>query len=873
MDRLRALMEQLRNLFRRRHAAAELDEEMRFHLEMEEHANLRKGMTPEEARRQAVISFGGEDWFAERVRDVWWGAWIEDLMRDLRFGARNLRRRPAFAVAAVVTLSVGIGMTTTMFALVDSVLLRPLPGSNAEGIVYLELRNDDGGITASPTPQFLRMLRENASSFSRIEAYTTEEFAVTVGGEPVRARGAHVSAGFFSFLGVTPVLGRSFLSEDATGTASPVVLLSHSLWVQRFGRSRGVLGRTLGVNGRAYEIVGVLPRDFRVDSREQALLWIPEATGDDLLAEGTPVDGAMARLAAGVSPEAAQAELDALVRNNPLSRLGGMEWHGKVQAPAGLTDPSLRRAILLLQAAAILVLLIGCGNLVNLLLAQGEGRARELALRASLGAGRGRLLRQLLAESLLLGVSGGAGGLLLTLWTVGVLPSFLPPVYPGVAAHSHVFLFAAAATLFSVSAVGLLPALKGSDRRLGGALRGEVGRKGFLRRGGTRQLLVTVEVAMTVLLLISAGLLIKSFTRLTRMDTGFDRRDLLTVRVELPQETYEDDASRLAFFDRLQDGLRHGLPDQLGSPTVASGLVQDLGAAFSALAAEGAEGEEEAPHVVITWAVAPGYFKVLGVPILGGRGFTDDDTPGGEKVVVVNQTVAGRYFPGRDPVGQRIRMDDTWYRVLGVAGSIRLPDLAQNGVGDLQLFFPLRQNPRRGLTIITRVRGGRSATIEALKGIVWKIDRSVPIQTVARVDDLLAESVAQPRSNALLMVLFGTTALALGAVGVYGVVAYSVNRRIREMGIRLALGASSKEVVARVILDSMKTVGTGVALGVGGMLASGAALSRLLYQVNPRDPWVFLLVLSVTVAVSVLSSWLPTRRVAGSAPLEALRSE
>ena len=874
MDRLRALANQLLDLFRKSRFEAELEEELDFHLEKEIQSNLQAGMSPAEARRRALAAFGSRDWHTERVREERRGVLLEDLGRDFRFGFRGMRKRPVFALAAILTLSVGMGMTTTMFTLVDAVLLRPLPGSNAKGMVYLELESTDGEVNTSPTPQLLRMVREHASSFSGVEAYTAEDFTLMVNGEPLRGRGARASVGFFSFLGIQPGFGRGFLPQDGMGTDNPAVILSHTFWVEWFGESKEVLGRTVGINGRTHEIIGVLPRDFRVDTRVEALVWVPEGAAGELFADGVRIEGALAKLTEGVGRYAAQAELDAIVQNNPLDPRSRWEWVGKIRTPADFIDPSLKRAILLLQAGAILVLLIACGNLANLLLAQGETRARELALRASLGAGRGRLVRQLLAEISVLGLLGGGGAILLTIWALDSLPLFLPPGYAGFALNQGVFLFAMGTSLVCVLAAGLLPALKGSKRDLSEVIKGSTAfAKGLLGRVGVRSILVSGEVAMAFVLLISAALLLKSYAGLMTGDVGFDHQDLLTVRIELPEERYGEDEARSEFLRQLQDGIREGLPEQLGSATIASGLVEGVAATFQPLVPEGSGGGDEERLGLVLWSVAPGYFDVVGLPVLQGRGFGDEDGRGGEAVVIINETVARRYFPAGNAVGQRIRMGEDWHRVVGVAGSVQLPGLKQSVLGDLQLFFPFGQDPGARLTLIARMRGDRTAAVERLKEVVRNIDGSLPIQSVTLVNDQLAESLTQERSNALLMVLFAITALVLGAVGIYGIVAYSVSRRIREMGIRLALGASSGEVVARIVLGGMKAVGLGMAIGAVGALALGSTLSSILFEVDPRDPLVFGLVSSVTAGVSLLAGWLPARRAAGAGPIDSLRSD
>jgi len=874
MDRIRALLGEIRDFLFRSRAEAEMKEEMDFHLEMEARANLNGGMTPEEARRKAVSEFGGRDWYAERVRSERRSAFLWDLGRDVCFGLRVLRKRPVFALAAVLTLSIGVGMTATMFTLVDAVILRPLPGSNAEGMVYLFLETADGRVSTSPSPEFLRLVRDHVSAFSGVEAYSTRDHSLSVAGEPLREMGATASVGFFSFLGVRPQLGRAFLSQDGSGSQGPVVVLSHTFWTERFGGARNVLGRTMVIDGRTHQIVGVLPRDFRVDTPREALFWIPESAAGELLSEGVPVEGALAILADGVSVAAAEAELNAVVENNPLTRRGGLDWVARIRTPEDLVDPSLKRAILLLQGGAFLVLLIACLNLVNLLLAQGEARARELAVRASLGAGKVRLVRQLMAETAVLGIVGSAGGLFLTTWALDSLPVFLPPGYAGFTLNREVFIFSLGASILSVLVAGLLPARKGAKRGLMDVIKGNPEpRHGMFGRAGVRKVLVTAEVAMAFVLLSAAGLLTKSLSGLMASDVGFPREDLLTLRVELPEDGYEDEGARRNFLQSLQNGIRAALPTQLGSATVANGLVENLAVVIGALVPEGVTAGDQEDQALLTWKVAPDYFDVLGLPISQGRAFQDEEGPGSDGVVIVNDEVARRYFPQGNAPGSFLQLNDQRLQVVGVAKSVKLPGLAQSSIGGLQLFFPLERDVGRGFTIIARVQGDRTSAVERLREAVWALDRSLPIIDVSLVEDALAESLGEERSNALLMGLFALTALALGAVGIYGVVAYSVSRKTREMGIRLALGASSGAVVRRVVVGSMGAVSVGILLGAVGALALVAPLSGLLVEVDPRDPTVFFSVAAVTVVVALTATWLPARRAARSDPLDALRAD
>lgn len=874
MDRLRALLHAVLALFRRRRTDAELDEEIAFHLARETEANLRAGMSPAEARRRALLAFGSTDWHKERVREErGWHPW-DEAARDLRVALRNLGRRPLFAAAAILTLSLGIGMTTAMFAVVDAVLLRPLPGSHTRGLVYLKRESSDGSVTASPTPQLLRLVREHARSFSRVEAFATRDFDVRVRGEPLRAEGAMASAGFFSFLGVRPALGRLFLPADGSASGTPVVVLSHAFWTEKLGRDPSVVGTSVEIDGRLHDVVGVLPGDFRVAGPAAIAFWIPDGAAGEVPAQGAPVEAALARLVKGVSPEAAQEELNALVRNDPLTGAGTITWNGRVVSPEELVDPGLARAVLVLQAAAVLVLLIGCMNLTNLLLAQGEARAPELALRTSLGATRGRLVRQLLTESLVLGAAGGAGGLLLALWALNLLPTVLPAGLAGFSPGSRVLLTALLSSLTSVFVVGLLPALRGSRRDLGEVMKGAATRPTWLPgRVGAREILVAAQVAMAFVLLVVGGLLVRSFAGLREVDTGFDARDLVTIRLQLPQDRYGSGEARQAFYRRLLDVLGTGLPPQVAKATVATGFVDHLWATGAPLVPEGAEGRAAPAGIVFTQQVAPGYFDVAGIPLLRGRAFDQDDGRGQERPVVINEALASRYFAGLDPVGRRLEVGRTWYRVVGVAGNIRLPAHVHSHLGELELYFPFGQDPAPGLTVLARIEGDRAAALEVLKHRIRSLDPDLPLDKVAPVDDLIAASLSPERANAILMAIFALTALALGAVGIYGVVAYTVSRRTREAGIRLALGATGRDVTARLMAGGMKPVAVGVGLGAVGAIVCGRTLSALLYGVDSHDPAVFLLVASGLGAVSLIASWLPARRAAGEDPVRSLRAE
>lgn len=799
---------------------------------------------------------------------------LEDLLRDIRFGVRGLRRKPVFTLAAVVTLAIGAGMTTTMFTLVDAVILSPLPGTNAGGLVYLELESDDGRMSRSPTPELLRLIRDHADAFSRVEGYGIAQHTLTVDGELIRERGAQASERFFSFLGVTPQLGRTFLPGDGLATAAPVVVLSHTLWQERFGGSRQVLGRTMVIDGRTHVIVGVLARDFQVDTRSEALFWTPEGAAGEMFADGVSLEGALARLAHGITLEAATDELNALVANNPLERTADLTWVGTVKTPAELVDPALKKALLFLQAGAVLVLLIACANLGSLLLAHGEGRTREFAVRASLGAGRGRLVRQLLTECVILGAFGAAGGVLLTVWALDALPFFLPPGYAGYALHAPGLAFAAGVSLLGILAAGLIPALRVSRGNLVGTIKGTPGQgSGSRRTLGVQRLLVGAQVAMAFMLLFSAGLLFKSFFGLITSDVGFRRDDLLSMRVGLPEEVSGDEQARVDFLERLGRALATGLPSQLGTATMATGLVDGLSAAVAPLAGEDREAAKGEDQLLLEWGVAPDFFQVVGLPLIAGRTFSGGGVATEEPEVVVNEDVARRYFTEGDAVGRLLWVGTKAYRVVGVAGTVRLPSLAQSRFGDLQLFLPLSEQATRDVTVFARIQGDRTAAATQLREVLRSVDSFLPVLDVSLVEDALAASLTQERSNAVLMILFAVTALILGAVGIYGVVAYAVGRQVREIGIRLALGSTEEGEVGRVLGAGMRTVGVGLVLGVGGALLLGSLLSGLLHQVSDRDPVVSATAALAVAGVAFVATWLPARRAARLHPSRALRAD
>jgi predicted permease len=654
-------------------------------------------------------------------------------------------------------------------------------------------------------------------------------------------------------------------------------VLSDGLWRSRFGADPSVLGHDLVVNDEPFTIVGVLPPAFRLEAYSEIRFWIPqvEEAGTATEAEEVPLH-TIARLAEGRSAEAAQAELDVISQRLPAPEDAEVAWTGEVVTPRERLDAKLRTGILVLQAAVALVLLIACANIAHLLLAQGEGRFKEFAVRSVLGACRGRLVRQLLTESLVLSLIGGTLGLLLALWGGEAIRALLPEELSRL---EHVPLngshlgFTLLVALTTGVIFGLFPALQGSLPDLSGALKQSAASSGAPKRWRLlRQILVGAEVAISLVLLIGAGLLIKGFVQLQRIDPGFAAENLLTMRLELPEERYAEAGQQVAFFDELFDGFRDGSAP-LQAVSLASGIVTDFGGIFARPEPEGRPDDTKPKELLLVVTAMPDYFRTLGLPLIRGRGFTDQDREGTESVVVVNEALARRYFSGEDPVGQRIRLGEDLYRIVGVAGDTRLPALVAWGHGDLQVYFPSRQSPTGAMTLAVRTTADQAAVVDLVKARIWAIDPHVPVTQVAMARDLLADSLAKQRFNAILMALFAGLAALLTAVGVYGVVASSVGRRTREIGIRLAVGAGAGNVLRQVIWQGMRPVAAGIVFGIAGALALVQLLAGLLPGTSVQDPAIFGAVSLLVATTALIATWLPAHRAVRVDPMTVLRQE
>lgn len=796
------------------------------------------------------------------------------LRSDLKGGVRALSRRPAYALAIVVTLSLGIGANAAIFSVVDPLLLRALPFAEPDRLVSVWT---EGALPVGG----LDLLRERASRFGELMGYALPEPVTLTGrGEPVRLRAAPVSAGFFSVLGVDPAYGRTFGPRDDEPGRDRGVVLSHRLFERRFGGDPEVVGGVLALDGVDRTIVGVMPADFRFPE-DATDLWLPVTRNPaDVGAYWGRYVNVVGRLRPGATLAGAQRDLD---RTMPLIR-DGFPWrmpasYGQSATVAPLQDKLLGGVSLLLYlllAAGGFALLIACVNTANLLLTRGEERRGEVALRTALGAGRSQLARQLAVENLLLGLCGGVGGLALGYASVDVLRAYLPPETPRlaeIAVDVRVVLFTAALTLFTTLMFGLLPVLRMSrpdPRNVIGDLKASA--PGGGRRRRLSAALVASQVAITAVLGIGAGLLVQSFWSLLRADLGFRAEGVVTATVAPPEHRFSEERHR-RFYDAFLERVR-------ALPGVESAALTDRfpfsGEVFvQAFVIDGrpfpAAGDW--PLADAHQIVSPGYFQTMAIPLLEGRTFTEQDHPDAPRVAVVSRQLAERYWPGRSVLGERIKppRGEQWLTIVGVVGDVKQGSVAEEARPTL--YRPLAQLPPRPMAVIVRSAGAAPSPGPGLRSIVRELDAETPITAIRRLREVIGESVARQRLGMALLLAFAVLGLTLSVTGVYGVVSRSVGRRRHEIAVRLALGADRESITRRVVLDGTRLVLAGLAVGIAVALGLTRYLVSLVYRVDVVDPPTFAAVAVLLAVVGTLASYLPARRAVRIDPLEALRSE
>jgi putative ABC transport system permease protein len=801
------------------------------------------------------------------------------LFQDVRFALRLLRRSPGFTVTALATLALGIGANTTMFTLVSAALLRPLPYHDPGRLAVIgSADTEEIGPVGYAT---VRDWERRSRSFDEVSMISLWTPTLLADGAPERLVGLKVSWQYFRMLGVAPAIGRDFREDEDRPEQWRVVILGDRLWRRRFGADPRIVGRSIPMNGRRYTVVGVLPRDFEplISARfyQAAEIWAPLGYDESLAYACRSCQHlrVIARLRAGVSARQAGVDLNAIQRS--LRAEHPTEYGPEAMTVEPLADVvagSARRPLAILMVAVGLVLLAACANVANLLLARSSGRARELAVRSALGAGRGRLIRQMLSESLVLAAGGAAGGLLLAHWGVTTLARLAPVSIPRLgraALDPQVLGFTLVLTLVTGVLFGLVPAWRATSIDLRSALAIDGRSAAGSRSARTRRLLVAAELAVGFVLLAGAGLMLKSVGRLLSVDPGFDPRGVVTARLEFGGTAHVTDAQVVAASEAVLDQVG-SLPGveaaAFASQIPLSGNVDRYGVHIEGRIPAN---PEEDPSLE-RYGVTADYFKVMRIPLRQGRYLDPADRAGGASVMLINETASRALFPGESPIGKRVRVGDAtagpWRTIVGVVGDVRHQDLAH--APTMQMYLPESQFTDSSLSLVVRA-GAVSGLAAALSGAVWRSAAGVPVYGMTTVDDMVRSSVGRQRFLMLLLGLFAAAAVTLAAIGVYGVAACAVSERTREIGLRLALGANARQIFGMVMGGGVVAVTSGLALGVVGAVAAGRSLEGLLFGVSAADPATLSLVALGLAVVALLGHWLPARRAVRVDPLIALR--
>ncbi len=879
-----------RNLIFRGRAERESAEEMEFHLEMEMQKRIRSGESPSAARRGALIDFGGVERYREQVREHRWGHRLDTILRDARYAVRLLARNPMFAIVTLLTLALGIGGTTAIFSVVNTVLLTPLPYADPGEIVRLR-QSWEGVPTASISPAEHLDYVDKLDVFSTYGSYTYGVANLTGDGEPERVAGVQASAGVLPTFGVQPSRGR-FFTEEEDQSFAPVVVISDALWRGRFAADEDILGRTVSMNGVDFEIIGVMPPGFRLPELLLAgggsQFYRPLGiTQDQVSVRGSHFLSGVGRLRPGVSVEAAASSVERvaseMVRDFPDAYPREMRFAATTVPLAAEVRGPVRAPLLVLLGAVGFVLLVACANVANLLLAQADKRERELSLRSALGASRGRLVSQMLIESVLLALLGGALGLGLAVILLDLGSSLVPPSLSWIgsaAIDGRVLGFAMAASVATGIGFGMLPAIRIGGRGLSAAIR-EGGRGSGGTRGGQalRQLLIVGELAFALVLLSGAGLLTRSFLTYVRVDPGVRVAQVVSARLALPSARYGTDEEITAFFRELEPRLR-AIPG-----VIAAGAVSNLPLATTLgdlnFRIEGREIPEGGVSPRADWqVVTPGYMETMGPPLLRGRTITSADDASSVGVVVVNETLVRLNWPDEDPIGMRFTLGGQagpgLVTVIGIVRDVRhegldQPDKPQMYLAHDQFRFWNGGGAATGMNLVVHSSLPLSELTGPIRETVRGLDPLLPLSQFTSMEDVRAEAVAMPRLLMSLVGAFSLLALVLAAVGIYGVVAYAVGRRTHEFGIRMALGAKPRQVSAMMLGQGVRLAGMGIALGFLGTYLVTRLLSTVLYGVSPTDPVTLTGVGLLLAAVAVTACWLPARRATRVDPALSLK--
>ena len=796
------------------------------------------------------------------------------MWQDVKYAARVMLKSRGLTLVAVATLALGIGANAAIFTIINALLLRPLPYFQPERlvIVWQDLRARGGPAVEWTGPSQHFDWKAQTDVFESLTSIRGWSASVAGGDMPESLQGEQVTREYFDVAGTRPALGRAFADADDIPNAPRVVILSHGLWTRRFGGDRGVIGRAIRINGESHEIVGVMPAGFTPVYIPVAEMWRPLRLNPANPSRNSAVFHAFGRLREGVTIEQARARLDALAKH--LQQAYPDSDSGKGINPVPLKEQrvgSLEPSLYMLQGAVAFVLLIACVNIANLLLSRAAGRSGEIAVRRALGADRARIIRQLLTESVLLAAAGGVAGAIVGTWGVAALKQLAPdgtPRLAEIAVDGRVLLFTAALTLITGVVFGLVPAAHAARDRFGTALK--QGGRGQTSDGGgrIRRTLIVAELALALVLLVGGGLLLRTFLALQRVDLGFNPSHVLTGFVLPPPAQYRTNEARLAFYEALRARIE-ALPGV--RQAALSSVLPLTGDSDTDFLIEGRPAPTRSADAFITWyrIVSANYFASMDIPLRRGRLFQDREA---EPVVVVNESMAKRFFPNEDAIGRRIRFGgDTWATIVGIVGDVQMRGARESSV--VETYVPYWQNPQAGINVVLKTAGDPRALVEPMRRAVKDVDPAIAVASIATMDELVAGSIGSSRFYALLVAVFAGLALALAAVGIYGVMSYAVAQRTQEIGVRLALGAAPGQIFTLVVGETLKLAAVGLALGAVGAVFVGRQLGDLLFGIPGTDPLTFGGTALLLMAVALVATWLPARRATRIDPMVALRIE
>jgi putative ABC transport system permease protein len=883
MPLFRKALSFLRNFLLSRRVESELDDEVRAHLELLIDENIRAGMPPAEARRAAQMELGGIEQVKEQVRDVKLGNWLQSVLADCTFAFRQLRKNPAFTVVAVLTLALGMGATTAIFTAVNPILFQSLPYPHANRLMAIWEIRDDGSRNAATFGMYTGVLPRQRS-FESLALVRPWQPTLTGANQPARLEGQRVSSSYFHTLGISPMLGRDFTSPDDRPAAPNVVIVSDTLWRLRFGADHAIIGRQVTLEEsesfaatNLYTVIGVMPPNFQNALAPGAQLWVPlqydisqgRSWGHHLRMIG--------RLNQGVGPAQAAQELGALAHAVLIERHPETYGSDVRFSVAFLQDDltrGVRPALLAILSAVFLLLIIACVNVTNLLLARGVSRQGEFALRSALGAESNRLIRQLLTESLLLAAMGGLVGFVVATLCVSALVALGPPDLPRLAAVSidvRVFAFALLVTTMIGLIFGVTPALQAARSARHEGLRLD-SRRIIGGHHHIRSALVVVEVALTLVLLVCSGLLLRSMQTLFAVPPGFNPSNLLTMQIEEVGHRYDADADRARFFSQVLDAVRRisGVESiALTSQLPLSGDHDRYGVSCER------DHDPNRADEIFRYAVTPGYIETLGIPLRRGRLLNERDRAGSLPVALIGESFAKRKFADVDPIGQRIHIGhpDIWYTIVGVVGDVRQMSLALNVSDAVYVTTTQWHWVDTVMSLVVRTRGDAAALAPAVRAAVWSVDKDQPVVRVATMDHLLAASASERRFTLTLFEVFALASLLLAAAGIYGVLSGVVAERTREMGVRSALGASRASLISLVVGQGLTLAVAGVVMGSAGAAVASYLIASMLFGVSPLDTFTYVAVIALLIAVAAIACSVPAWRAARVDPVIALRYE